>query len=355
MCNLHHNPINNINNRTNSQHKHQFISMINHNHNTIKKRILLSFQKQNDELGQWFCQMFFQNKGNQLQPTQGISSLPPDLMKAKTLSEFVSKFKRYLPVLFAMAEANVNGLPGKKILDMRARASRVSRLLQTGKYAKLRLMDGHGRMFMLICQDLIDNGQVTLLDNLQIEIVDISPTVNHYHTSLFRGDGCKNIKAINCDILKLPISSDTLIYLNFCGLAKSLEQVKEFTRKCGGSGVPFVLSYSGRNNNHESSLVPIVPSGFHFNKLETGRKNYITFVFERQLELLVHKKNPNYEEWTVPQLFAEWKARWLDGTQREFCSLNCIPESSFSNWKSKTSPYPNVRKAVIKFLQNTSA
>lgn len=231
-----------------------------------------------DELGMKLCEMFLNNEAkNPLQPT---GPLPEH--EIRSFSEFVERFKKYVPVLLGMVEVLVSGKEGQRIIDLKKRAEKIKTCLLSRKYKTFRLMDGHGRIIFLVCIALLEEDK-DFLDSLQIEIFDLNENVVNYHKSLFKN--FQNVKVFHKNIFDMPTSADTFVYLNFCGMASSFKNVKLFSKKCAEQRRIFLLSFSVARNakikNYLLSLNKTVENlgNFKFEKLHTPRKDFQTLIF----------------------------------------------------------------------------
>ncbi|ETO01891.1 histon H1 [Reticulomyxa filosa] len=239
------------------------------------------FKNEDDQFGIKLCQMFFEDdQNNPLQP-KGKIPVRPACAAETALSKFSSQFwEKYGEVLLAIAGAITVKKKGCRRIDLEKRAEAVAQLLIKGNFKTLRLMDGHGRILFLILKHLIDQKREDLVDSLKIELVDIDADVHAYHKGVFVGEGCKNIKVIHKDVLDMGISPATLVYLNFCGIAKSVKKVETFREEYKKQQISFVLSFSISRNAAKSipiiNLKNVMESTEFASKLDTGRKGFVT-------------------------------------------------------------------------------
>lgn len=105
------------------------------------------------------------------------------------------------------------------------RATKLAELLQD-HHTTVRLMDGHGRFLCLFMLAVVERHGSDRLNTLRFELVDIDKGVNEWHMDAFKD--CQFVKCVQKDILSLPLNSDTLLYLNFCGLGNSKAALRTF-------------------------------------------------------------------------------------------------------------------------------
>ena len=196
----------------------------------------IQFELLNMPYGVEICQMFLDNlASNPLQPTGPISNPPSE---QKNLINFMDIFIKYGECLLAM----VGDKKSKAVKDLVIRAQEVVKILVSGNFKKLRLMDGHGRMIYLIYNELKKQGHLNLLDHLEIELVDLEDKVINYHKSVF--GKCDKFKIIKSNICSMTKSPDTLVYMNFCGISKSIDEVQLYLKQSALLGIPVVVSFS---------------------------------------------------------------------------------------------------------------
>ncbi|ETO36782.1 hypothetical protein RFI_00283 [Reticulomyxa filosa] len=252
-----------------------------HNKHEIILDHLRRYEEEKDQFGIELCQGFLNSSGkNSLQP-KGKISVPPACTGANTLSEFAQQFwDKYGDALLAMAGAKTLKPNRRRHTDLEKRAEAVAELLVKGKFKTLRLMDGHGRILFLILRHLIARKEEDFVNSLEIELVDTDAGVHAYHKGAFVGKGCENIKAICKDILDMKISPTTLVYLNFCGIIHSIEKAEAFCEKYEKKQISFVLSFSTRNIENSEPISNLKKAlDIVFIKLETGRNNFLTYMF----------------------------------------------------------------------------
>jgi len=198
----------------------------------------------------------------------------PSVPQIHTLSEFVNNYNQrgFLTVTLALLYSGT----GKKDQDARKRAYQLAMML-TEEHEKVRLMDGHGRIFFLFCLAVIHLYGEERLNRLQFELYDLDATVNAYHLGLFRN--YPSVTCIQSDIL-VPTSPIILLYLNFCGLGgvSGKRALSDFFSKHIKQENIVMLSFSTmRGHGMDTRSVHNLSKSFV--RLNTGRseKEFVTY------------------------------------------------------------------------------
>jgi len=228
-----------------------------HNKYNILEEKLKQFKQKNDKWGIQFCEAAMQdNSFNPLKPKQSLWPKNDYSSRVATLSEWTEIiFNEYEAVFNALLQATVH-TKGKKLEDQNLRATKLAKGLKSN-HKKVRLMDGHGRFLLKFFLEVIRLWGKDRLNQLIVEIVDIDKIVTIYHSSLFYGPGCSNVRCITGDITEFKQDIDTLVYFNFCGISKSFEKVQEYLDKLPHE-CSFMISYSvsraAKKKNYGQSL-----------------------------------------------------------------------------------------------------
>jgi len=198
----------------------------------------------------------------------------------------------YLPLLLAMLDAPVpkDGNPGesKKITDLEKRAEKIASLLKQ-YHTTIRLMDGHGRFVLLLLGAIISKHGEARANSLKIELVDIDQGVSAYHKSFYPEHLVAQGKLVlrSADVTTLPLSDETLVYLNFCGIAASKIAVKKLLKDAiEKPNVRIVVSWSMARKAAKSKTLSTFNSAvgpnFFMKLVETGRTDFTTYVLTRK-------------------------------------------------------------------------
>ena len=101
--------------------------------------------------------------------------------------------------------------------DLEKRAKRLAREMAERELTKVQLLDGHGRMLVLILRAL---DQLDLdIEEIGYKVYEIAPLVQEYHEYVFN----KQIKCLKrCIISQHPLPKDEMIYLNFCSIPSTI-------------------------------------------------------------------------------------------------------------------------------------
>jgi hypothetical protein len=151
------------------------------------------------------------NKKNPLQPSIGqvkklesmdninnfLQNLP-----SKDWCEVVEHYKSYL----------FDGKAYHKIADQELRAEFIANYIESNPNIKrIVTMDGHGRFIMTLLSKLKNK---SLIDDIQIIVVDIDSVVNKWHQLFFP----KSVISIEGNIFDYKPDNETFVYMNFCGI-----------------------------------------------------------------------------------------------------------------------------------------
>jgi hypothetical protein len=150
----------------------------------------------------------------------------------------------------------------------------------TKKHHKVvRLMDGHcGFLMQYLNQVKLMYGEKRL-NSLTIELVDIIPSITQWHQELYP---CKTLHCLTESIVdaKHALPNSTLLYMNFCGVAKSWDDVCLFLKK---HPIECLLSFSVARaaKSFEHSLIAHTSSkicNWRVEKVDSDRRDFVTYV-----------------------------------------------------------------------------
>jgi len=260
-----------------------------HNKFTVLHKALQQFEEEGDEFGVFTAQAAIADDSyNKLQPKETC----PDRnkgSKSTTWSQWVDTMQPYLGLFLAMLDAPSKG-ESKKIKDVMLRAEKVASLLQP-YHTKLRLMDGHGRVVLLVLQAIIKQHGAARVNSLIIELVDINASVSAYHKSFYPPSLIKKGKlVIACEDVMAKHEENVLIYLNFCGIAAAQPAVKQYLKWASQHPtVCVVVSWSvaraAKKKKTLGALSAVIKStGCCLELVKTNRIDFKTYVLRRQNE-----------------------------------------------------------------------
>eukprot|EP01114_Cavostelium_apophysatum_P004388 TRINITY_DN14616_c0_g1_i1.p1 TRINITY_DN14616_c0_g1~~TRINITY_DN14616_c0_g1_i1.p1 ORF type:complete len:281 (-),score=27.28 TRINITY_DN14616_c0_g1_i1:103-945(-) len=253
----------------------------------IRKYQLEECQKRlrlNNSFGHELCRNIGERLYRQKNPLQPnwIPTIKSPGSEAKTLTEFTTIMLQYLDILLSLMER-------QSAVDQRDRAKELAKCI-TPNIEEVVLMDGHGSLTLLFFLAVLELHGGDRLNRLKITIVDIDLTVVNYHEKFF---AFKNISSSYKDITAEELSPNKLIYMNFCGITKSLVDVKSFLQKIGSKVQPLLVSFSyqrrasvndGTKKNVAARLKRAVPNGKKFTVV-TEREDFKTFRLDTSTEV----------------------------------------------------------------------
>jgi hypothetical protein len=153
-----------------------------------------------------------------------LQNLPP-----KDWCEVIEHYKPYL----------FDGKAYHKIADQEMRAESIVKHIESNpSIKKIVTMDGHGRFIMTLLSKLKNK---SLIDKIQIIVVDIDSTVNKWHQLFFPN----KIFSTEGNIFNYKPDDETFVYMNFCGIG-------------GLSGQKMLLAYLSEirsNTNNELNMM----------------------------------------------------------------------------------------------------
>lgn len=155
------------------------------------------------------------------------------------------------------------------IRDQMIRAERIlTYMIKNGIY-KLRTMDGHGRFVMCFLKTIQNYGLD--MNDYTIELVDLNEYASLWH-ELFLPTNVNVVGEYSSNILStdLSIFSDTCLYLNFCGIGDSTDEVKSFLEeglKTDDASLRIFISYSRRGAFKKKSILSKRKSPTNLGKL----------------------------------------------------------------------------------------
>jgi hypothetical protein len=253
-----------------------------HNKFNILHRALLQFKVEGDTFGVFTARAAIEDEScNKLQPKKScpVQNKGSD---CTTWSQWVDAMKPYLPLFLAMLDAPSKG-ESKKIKDVMLRAEKVASLLQPS-HTKIRLMDGHGRVVLLILQAIIKRHGAARANSLTIELVDIDAGVSAYHTSFYpRSLIDQGRLVVACQDVMAKHEENVLLYLNFCGITASLPAVKRYLKWASQHPtVCVVVSWSvaraARKKNTLGALSAVIrDAGCSLELVKTDRTDFKTY------------------------------------------------------------------------------
>lgn len=218
-------------------------------------------------------------KANPLQPalelaksaTQGCT-----IPTFKTNTQFLRFYWKYVDILLAPLGVPVNPQEiSAKVVDQLRRARCLANLLRTC-HKVVRLMDGHCGFLLMFMAEVHDRYGSKYLNSLKFELVDIDDTVTQWHKHMYR---CTTLECLTENIVdrKNPLPDSTLLYLNFCGVSKSFEDVRAYLKE---HPIQCMLSFSmargASNKDYEKSLISL--KNRFLKKLPSQRNNFVTYV-----------------------------------------------------------------------------
>jgi len=175
----------------------------------------------------------------------------------------------------------IMGAP-KKLEDIRQRAHALASLLSLDT-TTVRLMDGHGRLVLAFFEAVIEMYGAARLNSLTIILVDLVPAVTAFHQSFFAMK-CNNVISITCNIFDLPSHPTFLTYYNFCGISKSLDQLKELL---GRQLAPLMISFSrvrrAASKDYHRQLSLNVHQTMILTELPSNRKDFKTLLLNPRI------------------------------------------------------------------------
>jgi hypothetical protein len=180
---------------------------------------------------------------NPLQPRWRLTTrLPPDA--TASLGAFLRFAEASLLPLLA-------SMPHKQRVaeEQRQRAEHLADLVVAKGARVVRLMDGYGRVVLQLLLSLHARG--ALRPDFRVEVLDIDEAVTAFHRALYGGGEGRGlllgglITATTQDITAEQPDSDTLVYMNFCGMAAAEHNVSDFlTRYAAHGNGSVVISFS---------------------------------------------------------------------------------------------------------------
>jgi len=210
---------------------------------------------------------------NPLQP-KFVTKTPSPAFRATTNTDFLKRMLPYMHVLQALLGPQTTC---KKAIDQRKRAWKLAKMCGPN-VTTVYLMDGHGAFTLRFLSNIKRMYGSARLNDLNVVIVDIVPRVTDYHHGFFQTQ-CGKIQCRTQKITDCPKGPENLIYMNFCGIARSLDEVVAFNKSCSPSQ-PLMISYSvarmkeGLKQNIAKQISH--PNGAKFCKLKSVRKDFET-------------------------------------------------------------------------------
>lgn len=195
---------------------------------------------------------FAQELANSAGGLQPRGSKPPENsigLRAPTLSVLYHHLKRYEVILFTMHLRKNAVRPYENTVafkDQVERAKECVRLCVRSGCTTIRFMDGHGRMLLLLLEQLLREVGAEAMNNYVLELVEKDCYVSQWHRSMYQ---CESLQIVDGDILKMPIKDKTFVYLNFMGFDRQLPVVRDYLCRHGSAAKPILISFSARDNN----------------------------------------------------------------------------------------------------------
>jgi len=198
----------------------------------------------------------------------------------KSCSDLLTFYEPYLELLLCSSlGALVDGSEGVNLKDQKRRAYKVALDLYARGATLLRLMDGRGGFLLLVLREVKKMFGENFLNNLEIELVDIDRDVIFWHAKMFP---CQKIQHLREDIIPQMLFSPNermLLYMNFCGIADSFQNVIDYLGKLRGGDyclISFSIARAAARIEGEfrSRLERL---GLTFAKTETGRNDFVTY------------------------------------------------------------------------------
>ena len=173
--------------------------------------------------------------------------------------------------------------------DLAARACEFAKTLKD-THTVIRLMDGHGRMLLFVLLAIVDRFGWDRLTRLRVELVDIDSNVQEWHMNSFGQS--KLVVCIKGDIFAVPYDpSTTALYLNFCGMSKSLDMFETFMRQLKQDAC-ILLSFSAARNakgvpGKVRAYLESLKWHIHYS---SDRKDFITWTITLTVDSLVSEQ-----------------------------------------------------------------
>jgi len=239
-----------------------------------------------DSFGVYLCtillrESFTVKKKNGLQPEE-LPENKPAVEEFETLSDLVAFFRPYIPDLLAVLGVKLDGTPNLKLIDQKNRVEKLLELFRLSGYNKLRLMDGHCGLLLTFLDKFEQEFGKERLNALTIELVDICPKVTNWHEAMFKCP--RNIHCLTEDIIpEKPLENTTMLYMNFCAIAESIEKVIEFLKHSSPSTCMLSFTVMRAAKKHAPRLRKCGEGIWTMEevKAERERKNFITFIVTR--------------------------------------------------------------------------
>lgn len=177
----------------------------------------------------------------------------------------------------------------KKFTDLNNRAMYCAEQIVERKITTFRTLDGHGRFILCVIWHLLQSKRGSAaLRELRFEIPDLDANVTAFHKWLFPNK--KQFTFQTRNVFELPISEETFIYLNFCGIGGKggVQSCREFlTRNFeeGGSSVLVSWSLQRGGKQFKNCLNP----EFKLQKVvDPVRKDFLTTLVVKQSKSKTH-------------------------------------------------------------------
>ncbi|KAJ3128056.1 hypothetical protein HK098_005268 [Nowakowskiella sp. JEL0407] len=264
------------------------------------------------------------------------------------------------------------------IEDLKCRAAYLGQqILSSPHISTIKVMDGYGRLVLLLCDYFLDENLPLLerqrrrerLDSLTIELYEIEPIVSAYHKWFF--GGIPNIITKRDDILTSPeATSNELVYLNFCAIGNQMDSLEMFLRK-QSSDILLSFTRIRKAGKHIQNLKKVVSEDCadrELVKIVSSRGGYCTYLFRRKpaVKEAIVLLEPETEYQTLIRNFRTLYENYFNGN---FTSMyqrilelepQTLSKASWTRWFKTNGVSDKSRKRIhehfktfLKFLQNS--
>lgn len=252
---------------------------VSHNHCEALHQKRHFYGSTGDDIGQYFAKLMLHCCRtpclNSFQPIT-VSKKMPKMPRFKDLYELYLFLLPYEDVFHANLGILLDGSASVGLKDQKKRAEMIAGELNPAVHRALRTMSGFYGFPLLLFGEILDQHGESYLRSLRLELVDIDDGITEWHKATLR---CKKVTCLTEKIVdkRRPVNDNTYVYMNFCGIAESFDDVCEFLNE---HPIRCMVSFTVLRAAKDYERAFIARSGrkgWRIEKVKSPRKDFVTY------------------------------------------------------------------------------
>lgn len=252
---------------------------VSHNHCEVLHQKRLFYASRGDDIGQYFADSMLHccetPRVNSFQPITDSNQMPK-MPRFKDLYELYLFLLPYEDVFHANLGILLDGSASVGLEDQNVRAQMIASELNPAVHRALRTMSGFYGFLLLVFRAILNLHGESYLRSLRLELVDIDDGITEWHKATLC---CEKVTCLTEKIVdvRLPVNDNTYVYMNFCGIAESFDDVCEFLNQ---HPIRCMVSFTVQRAAKDYERAFIARSGrrgWRIEKVPSPRKDFVTY------------------------------------------------------------------------------